>query len=151
MRIVVVFCAVVGCAYQPGSFSSPLREFVGQRVTVGCLDLAVDRRADLSIGPVLAYAFANRCDHAAVVDLGAAAVIGRSAAGGELALRPYDPRGEVHAAEIDGRDVGGEALAYTAERTMVRLCVDAAGLAHAGAPHWLCVGDAPHLVAGSTP
>lgn len=147
----MVFCAVVGCAYQPGSFSSPSREFVGQRVTVGCLDLAVDRRADLSIGPVLAYEFANRCDHAAVVDLGAAAVIGRSAGGGELALQPYDPRGEVHAAELDGRDVGGEVLAYTADRAMVRLCVDAAGLAHTGAPRWLCVGDAPHLVAGRSP
>jgi len=51
MRIALA-CALVGCAYQPGSFAHAPKDFAGQQVTVGCLDLTVERRADLSIGPV---------------------------------------------------------------------------------------------------
>jgi len=61
--------ALAGCAYQPGSFRYAPHEFPGQRATVGCLDIAIERRADLPIGPVLSYQFANRCDRAAVICL----------------------------------------------------------------------------------
>ncbi|HEX8115424.1 MAG TPA: hypothetical protein VF516_47180, partial [Kofleriaceae bacterium] len=100
-------CALVGCAYQPGSFAHAPHDFVGQRVTVGCLDVAVERRTDLSVGPaldpVLGYQFGNRCDHPALVDLGAVAVIGRNPAGADVALRPYDPRHELRPVALDGR------------------------------------------------
>ena len=79
MRYSIAILVLGGCAYQPGSFAHVARDFHGQRATVGCLDVAVERRTDVAVGPVLAYQFANRCDHAATIDLGAAVVVGRSA------------------------------------------------------------------------
>src|SRR5262249_31046153 len=121
-------CALAGCAYKPGSFAYP-QAFPGQHATSGCLDIAVERRTDLPIGPVLGYQFANRCDHPATVDLGAVSVVGRDAAGSELALRPYDPRGELHPVVLDARNMGAESLVYPADRAVSQLCVDVATLA----------------------
>src|ERR1051325_10419313 len=73
MRIALLSCALIGCAYKPGSFASGQNRFPGQHATVACLDLAVERRPDLPIGPVLGYQFANRCDHPTTVDLGSVA------------------------------------------------------------------------------
>jgi hypothetical protein len=155
MRIALLSCALIGCAYQPGSFAHTPKGFAGQRVTIGCLDVAVDRRADLAIGPaigpVLDYRFANRCDHATMVDLGAVAVVGRNADGSDLPLRPYDPQAELHPVALDGRNAGGEALAYPADREILEVCVDAASLAHADAPRWLCFGNPVHPVVGRLP
>lgn len=151
MRIALLPCALIGCAYQPGSFAHAPSSPAGQRVTIGCLDLAVERRADLTIGPVLDYRFANRCDHAEMVDLGGAAVVGRSAEGREVALAPYDPQGELHRVALDGRNSGREALAYPATHQMVEVCVDAATLIHQGEPRWLCFGSALHPVVGGVP
>ncbi len=137
MRVALV-CALVGCAYQPGSFARAPHDFVGQRVTVGCLDIAVERRADLTLGPVLGYQFGNRCDHPALVDLGAARVIGHDPQGADVVLRPYDPRREIRPVELDGRSAGAEALAYASDRSMLEVCADAAALAHAEPPRWLC-------------
>ena len=139
MRVALV-CALVGCAYQPGSFAHAQHDFVGQRVSLGCLDIAVERRADAAMGPVLGYQFGNRCDHPALIDLGAARVIGRDAQGADVALRPYDPQREIRPAEIDGRGVGAEALAYASDRPLSEVCADAAALAHAVPPRWLCFG-----------
>lgn len=150
MRIVLA-CALAGCAYQPGSFAYSPQDFAGQRTTVGCLDVAVDRRADLSIGPVLSYQFANRCDHAAVVDLGAVAVVGRNEQGADVPLRPYDPRGELHPAALDGRSAGAEALAYPSDRPMPQVCADAASLVHQAPPRWLCFGGPARPVVGRAP
>lgn len=113
-------------------------DFVGQRITVGCVDVAVERRADAAIGPVLGYQFGNRCDHPALIDLGAVAVIGRDPQGADVALRPYDPHREIRPAELDGRGVGVEALAYASDRPLPEVCADAAALAHAVPPRWLC-------------
>jgi hypothetical protein len=146
MRVALV-CALVGCAYQPGSFAHAPHDFVGQRVSVGCLDIAVERRADLAIGPVLGYQFGNRCDQPAVVDLGAVAVIGRNPEGADVALRPYDPGREIRPAALDGRSVGAEALAYGSDRPVLEVCADAAALAHAAPPRWLCFA-APAAAAG---
>ena len=150
MRIALASCALVGCAYQPGSFAYPQQAFTGTQVTVGCLDLAVERRADLSLGPVLGYQFANRCDRATVVDLGAAVVVGRNAAGADVALRAYDPRIELHPVTLDGRNVGAEALAYPSDRAMPQVCLDAASVVHAAPPRWLCFAAAAGRV-GSVP
>jgi hypothetical protein len=150
MRIALV-CALSGCAYQPGSFAHAPLDFAGQRVTVGCLDIAVDRRADVAIGPVLGYQFANRCDRATLVDLGAARVIGRSPQGADAVLRPYDPRGEIHPVALDGRSVGAEALAYPSDRPQPEVCADAAALVHAAPPRWLCFAAPARPVAGGAP
>jgi hypothetical protein len=147
-----------GCGYRPGSFAGSEGGFVGERTTVACLDVAIERRPDLSIGPVLKYQFANRCDHTATVDLGAAGVVGRTVDGADVALRPYDPRAELHPVVLDGRNVGSEALAYPADRAMSQLCVDVAALVRDrrdgpdgrdGTPRWLCLGGPGPAVAGS--
>jgi hypothetical protein len=151
MRIALLPCALIGCAYQPGSFAHAPSSPGGQRVTLGCVDLAVERRADLAVGPVLDYRFANRCDHPEMVDLGALPVVGRSAEGSEVALAPYDPQGELHATALDGRSIGGEALAYPAAHPMVEVCVDAARLIHHSAPRWLCFGSAARPIVGGVP
>jgi hypothetical protein len=151
MRIALLACALIGCAYQPGSFAHAPSGPAAQRVTVGCLDLAVERRADLSIGPVLDYRFANRCDHPQMVDLGAIAVVGRSAERGDVPLAPYDPQGELHPVALDARNAGGEALAYPASRQILEVCVDVATLIHLGSPRWLCFGRAPGPVVGGVP
>jgi hypothetical protein len=151
MRIALAW-VLAGCAYQPGSFTYSAHDFTGQRATVGCLDIAIERRADASIGPVLDFQFANRCDHAAVVDLGAVAVVGHGPDGGEIALRPFDPRAELHPAALDGRSVGTEALAYPSARAVPQICADAAALVHASPPRWLCFGaQAVAPAAGGAP
>jgi len=151
MRVALV-CALVGCAYQPGSFAHAPHDFVGQRVTVGCLDIAVERRADLvagpAIGPVLGYQFGNRCDRPAVVDLAAVAVIGRNPQGAGAALRAYDPRHEIRPAALDGRSAGAEVVAYASDAPVAEVCADAAALAHAAPPRWLCFA-APAGAGGS--
>jgi len=141
MRIALVSCALVGCAYRPGSFSFPPPSSGGQQVTVGCLDVAIHRRADGALGPVLGFQFANRCDRPVIVDFAAMVVTGRDAQGGELALRPYDPHREVRPLLLDGRNVGAEALLYVADRAVPQVCVDAAGLVHAAPPSWQCFGS----------
>jgi hypothetical protein len=143
-------CALAGCAYKPGSFASSKSEFTGQRASVGCLDIAVDRKGDLEIGPVLAFQFANRCDRVTTIDLGAAVVIGRSAEG-DVPLLPYDPAGEIKPVALDGRTIGGETLAYPANRALPQVCIDVATLAQAGASQWLCIGADPTAVAGKEP
>jgi len=146
---VCAVCAVDACAYQPGSFASAHQAFSGARATVGCLDVAVERRGDLPIGPVLGYQFANRCDHAMPIDLAAVAVVGRDASGAELALRPYDPRAELHAVALDGRSAGGEALAYPASRAMPQVCVDVATLVRGEPARWLCLGGGAAVARGA--
>ncbi|HET7501288.1 MAG TPA: hypothetical protein VFK02_09810 [Kofleriaceae bacterium] len=131
---------LAGCGYRPGSFAWTQGAFTGERATVGCLDVAIERRPDVLIGPVLRYQFANRCDHLATVDLPAASVVGRTAEGAEIALAPYDPRAELRAAALDGRSAGSESLAYPADDPIAQLCVDLAALAHDPTPRWVCVG-----------
>lgn len=151
LRIALFSCALVGCAYQPGSFAYLPNGFSGQRATVGCLDVAVERRTDLPIGPVLGFQFANRCDQPAMIDLAAVAVVGRNAQGIDVTLTPYDPRAELHPVALDGRNVGAESLAYPADRTMPQVCADVATLAHLGTPRWLCFGAAARAVAARLP
>lgn len=140
MRYSLAALLLLGCAYKPGSFSHVTGGFHGQRTTVGCLDVAVERRADVQAGPVLAYAFANRCDLPTTIDLAAVPVIARSGAGDER-VRPYDPRRELAPTPLDGRTEAAEALAYTGsdDTRDGELCVDVGALGHAP-PQWLCFG-----------
>ncbi|MBA2540305.1 MAG: hypothetical protein H0V17_11760 [Deltaproteobacteria bacterium] len=136
--------AASGC-YTGGSFASGLTRFGGTRTTVGCLDLAIDRRDDEEGGPVLAYRFGNRCDRPQVVDLGNATVIGRDAEGVEHRLAPFDPRLEIRPLPIDARLAGGEVLAYPSHVDLVQVCVDAASIVHAQPERWLCFAKTPEL------
>ena len=137
---IVIVCAVAsGCAYKAGSFSHSQTYFAGQRASVGCLDLAVERRPDLPEGgTVLGYSVGNRCDRAATIDLRAVRVEGRTFDGQSAVLIPFDPRGEIRPLLLDGKRAGTEALAYHAEAPLAEVCVDVASLARSGAPQWMC-------------
>jgi len=143
MRGVWLAAALVGCAYRAGSFSAWGHEFAGQRATLGCLDLAIDRRADGPLGAVVAYDLGNRCDHAIRVDLSEAAVVGRTGSG-DVRLAPYDPMHELRAFWLDGRTVGRETIEYRSEEPIAArdLCVDAGSVVETG-PYWQCFSSAP--------
>lgn len=144
---------LVGCAYQPGSFHyrGATAWDTGQRATVGCLDIAVARRADRDASAVVDYRFGNRCTRPVAVDLARVAVVARYADGTEAALEPYDPKRELRPTPLDGRLAGGEALAYPSARGATQICVDAASLVHADQPHWMCFASQPEAVAEVTP
>lgn len=96
MRAAVLSVALTACAYRPGSFSHFRQDFPGQRTTVGCLDIAVERRPDLTGGgTVLAYELGNRCDHPALVDFTQGQVRARTYRGEDLTLVAYDPEGQL--------------------------------------------------------
>src|SRR5688572_558692 len=115
MRAAVLSVALIGCAYSPGSFSHFRQGFPGQRTTVGCLDVAIERRPDLiGGGTVLAYEFGNRCDRPAIVDLSRVTVVGRTYEGEQHELRAFDPSAEIRPLKLDGRLAGREAIAYPA-------------------------------------
>lgn len=136
---VVVPLALGGCAtYQPGSFSSRTVPFEGERTTVGCLDIAVARRSEPFVANIIQYQFANRCDRPALVDLGAVAVVGRTAQGAEVSLEPYDPDAEIKPFTLDARLVGQEALAYESSKPLTQICVDMASIGRATPAQWHC-------------
>jgi len=142
--IVVIGLTLVGCAYQPGSFQSPMQSFVGQLASIDCLDLAIERRPDLPAGDaVVSYAFGNRCDHPVIVDLAMADLFGRTSDGQQLALSAYDPFHELSIARLDGRAVGREAISYQSDVPLRDICVDAASIAHAAPSVWLCLAARP--------
>jgi hypothetical protein len=132
---------VAACAYRPGTFARYGQRFGGEPVTVGCLDIAIERRADRTPDePVVAYVFGNRCARSAVVDFAHARVIGRTDDGREVELAPFDPKHEIRALRVDGRWTGREALAYPAEVAIAQVCVDAASIAHEPRAQWVCLG-----------
>jgi hypothetical protein len=144
MRAAVLSVALVGCAYRPGSFSHVRQDFPGQRTTVGCIDLAVERRPDLpGGGTVLAYEFGNRCDRPATIDFTRASVKARTYGGEDLELAAYDPQWQIRPLRIDGRAAGREAIAYHADERLAEVCVDVASLAQQVPAQWLCF--ASHL------
>ena len=141
MRAAVLSVALIGCAYSPGSFSHFRHGFPGQRTTVGCLDLSVERRPDLiGGGTVLGYNFGNRCDRPATVDLSRVSVVGRTWEGQEVTLYAFDPNAQLRELQLDGRAAGFEAIAYPADEKMKfsEICVDVATVAHTSPAQWLC-------------
>jgi hypothetical protein len=139
MRAVVLSVALAACAYSPGSFSHLRQNFPGQRTTVGCIDVSVERRPDLtSGGAVLAYEFGNRCDRPAPIDFTQAKVLARTYDGEDLTLEPWDPEYQIVPLAIDGRSAGAEAIAYLSDKRLAEVCVDVAGLTHQAPATWLC-------------
>jgi hypothetical protein len=142
MRAAVLTVALTACAYRPGSFSHLSQDFPGQRTTVGCIDLSVQRRPDLTGGgTVLAYEFGNRCDRPAMVDFTQVKVVARTFTGEDLTLEAFDPEWQIKPLQIDGRSSGREAIAYPADQRLAEVCVDAASLTHAAPARWLCFGS----------
>ena len=145
--LVTVGICLAGCAYQPGSFESLRQPFDGSRATVGCLDVAVTRRADPPAGvAVVSYVFGNRCDRPALVDLAGVDVVGRLANGHAVELTAYDPSHELAALWIDGRAVGHEAIAYRSTSPLREICVDAASIARTETVRWLCLASSSQEV-----
>jgi hypothetical protein len=139
MRAAVLSVALTACAYSPGSFSHFRQDFPGQRTTVGCIDLSVERRPDLSSGgTVLAYEFGNRCDRPATVDFTQLKVVARTYSGEDLTLAAFDPEWQIKPMQIDGRSAGAEAIAYPSDARLAEVCVDAASLTHEAPARWLC-------------
>jgi len=124
----LLLCAVVGCAYHPGSFELGPHHTGEQRASIDCLDIAVSRE-----GMRIRYQIGNRCDDPAVVDLSHVSVFGD----GKL-LRPYDPRLELRAARLDARMTAEEMIEYRDADTPRQLCVDLASIAHASPAKWQC-------------
>jgi len=140
----LVLAATAGCSYDPGAFAYPGRQFPGQRVTVGCLDISVDRRADMDDKVVLDYQFGNRCNESVVVDLVRVPVSGRTTTGEEVTLAAFDPKFEIVALRLAARQAGGEALAYSYpnEQALSQICTDAAAIDPGAREHrWLCFGS----------
>ena len=144
LRMAVLTSALAGCAYQPGSFSyaGPKPAPDGERVTVGCLDLAISRRLDYDASAVIEYWFGNRCNRTIEVDLQRVAVVGRFGDGREVELSPYDPQGELRTRRLSGRLTGREAIAYRTPRgSAAQVCVDAASIVRADPARWVCFGS----------
>lgn len=129
------------CAYQPGSFHDARGYFVGTRITVDCVDLAVARQPDLRDGcKVIGFAFANRCDRPATIDLASMRVVGRTRRG-DVDLVAYDPKRELRPLLLDGGAAGREAIAFEGGREVDRVCIDAGSLARTTGPRWVCTDD----------
>jgi hypothetical protein len=137
-RCAVAAVVLAGCAYEPSTFTFMTRPSQGTRATIGCLDLAISSGPTAGV-PILAYEFGNRCDRSTVVDLGRARVVGYSATGAVYPLAPYDPRGEIRPALLDGRDRGRERIAYYTGVNVLDVCVDVAAIAGETPAQWLCL------------
>lgn len=143
VRVAVLALVASGCGYKPGAFTGPAEPFTGRPSTVGCLDLAVTRKPDSKVGPVLAFDFGNRCLTPAVVDFQHARVEGVTVHGQRIALAPYDPQFEIALARVDARGLGHEAIAYAATEPLTQLCIDEATIAHVAGAAWQCFVEAP--------
>jgi hypothetical protein len=139
MRGAWLLALVASCAYKAGAFSAWGHDFRGRRTTVGCLDVAIERRVDHPTGPVLAYDIGNRCDGAVTVDLARVAVMAMGA-DGKIQMQPFDPEHELRALSLDGRALAAEAIEYRSETIVApeELCVDVASLIALDPPNWQC-------------
>jgi hypothetical protein len=155
MRVALATVVVIsGCSYKAGSFAYPTTTFAGQRTTVGCLDIAINRRADQFESAILDYSFGNRCDDPVVIDLLKVNVVGRTLSGDEIALAPYDPRFEITVEKLDAAVAGREALAYPypdPSSGFTQVCVDAASLVPGQAPQWMCFASTAATMDKPTP
>lgn len=136
--LLVVF---VGCTYYPNSYRDLRGSFPGTRETVGCIDIAVDKGSDaLAEGPVVAYAFGNRCRHPVWVDLSALHVRGRTEDGVEHDLIAFDPQHELRPEPLDAMFAGRENIEYVSTQPVVQVCVDIGGIdgAQSHYEQWVC-------------
>lgn len=131
---------VVGCSYHGDAFSDIHGSFDGQRQTIGCVDIAIDKSDDPSNeGPVVSYAFGNRCRYAVPLDFTAVHVVGRTADGATHELVAFDPHHEIQPLSIDALITGRENIEYVAPEPIVEVCVDLSGITNAPVQTpWVC-------------
>jgi hypothetical protein len=120
---------LAGCSYHPNAFSDIHGPFDGHHQTIGCLDLAVDN-GEPSEGPVVSYAFGNRCRYPVPLDLTAVHVRGHSADGVEHELIAFDPNHELRPLELDALLSGRENIEYVGAG-MTNICIDLTGITNA--------------------
>ena len=126
-----------GCTttYSPGAlFAAPEASTHAARRR-GCVDIKASLVADDRVprsSALIAYELGNGCDDGHVVDLTNIKVTGR-AGDRETKLAPYDPRVQLHAADLDGRMVGDEAVRYDGPAGSIfdQICVDFRGAVEA--------------------
>jgi hypothetical protein len=128
LRIASACVLFAACAYRPGAFEYSGYEFPGRRFTFGCVDAAIALRVPDDLRPAISYELGNRCDQAAMVDLGAAYVTARASDGPEIELIAFDPLHEIRPAPLDGRMFASEAIQYrsASSQTLADVCVDPA-------------------------
>jgi hypothetical protein len=135
--IIVAGCACAGC-YQSGQIINDARWHQDRAtVVLGCVDLAVSVGGDPEVtpdDPVVRVWFGNRCHRSVPLDFTRLRVDG---------FAIVDPRGEVHAGELEANAQGHEALelAPSAGGTAAHdpLCVDLSGVVpDAPAPAPIC-------------
>lgn len=151
MRSLAVLALAGGCwSYKADSFRYPGHRFPGQRVTIDCLDLAIERRVDMVIdgndAAILGYQFGNRCDEPTIVDLVRVPVIGRTVDGDEVTLTPFDPEMQMMALRLDAGSAGGEAIAYPTTEPLAQVCADASAIGGAPRGKWLCFSATPKVL-----
>lgn len=148
ITIVAGALAGAGCSYHAGSFRGPWSEFPSQRVTLGCVDLAVGRDdRGYARGPVVEYAFGNRCDHRVELDLASLRVVSRGVDGELRPLVAYDPRRELRPLPLIALSSGSESIEYrdaydTPAAAHASICIDVGGAVAgvARTERWLCTG-----------
>jgi hypothetical protein len=140
--VILALPVAAACAYKPGTFTHRNNSFPGQRTTIGCLDLAIHRRAQLELeGVTLGFEFGNRCPHPTPVDLANVRVLAQTTSGKRITLSAFDPNWEIRPLVIDGRAAGGEAIEYHSDEPLVSVCVDAASIAQNREEKWLCFSN----------
>ncbi len=121
---------LTGCVYTPASLARLPTD--GNARVVGCLNIAVNVRRD----PVLAFEVANLCPHPVAVEFRNVVVRAWAEDGAEHRPVPWDPRGELFEAQIDGHDRERVVLDFPVEVATPHFCVDVARLNVDGpAPH----------------
>jgi hypothetical protein len=140
----VIAVAVAGCSYHAGTYADYRGGFPGTRFTTPCLDLAIGPARDPQArGPVVSYAFGNRCDHRVTLDLASVRAIARELDGRQRPLVAYDPRGEIEVATLGALGFGREQIEYVDPvGAAAEWCVDIGGI-DGSAPRverWVCMG-----------
>ncbi len=138
LLLVAIGClaSAVACrGYRPGTLTP---EASGEVRTVGCIDVAVvPVRDSAAVGPVAGFTFANRCDAAVRVNLGAIRAVGEYYAGARQPMALFDPNREVRPGMLEARAIAREVLEYqlpSAPGSLpARLCLDLAGIDPAAA------------------
>lgn len=137
MRTALVTLLLAGCAYDAGSFRSPLAPFSGTPITIGCLDLTVARGSDsFTRGALVEVSFGNRCDHRITLDL-----TSLNATAHGVRLTVWDPRRELEVAALPARMSGTETFEYREAAPDEQVCIDIGGV-NREAPrteNWVCL------------
>ena len=129
-RLCLLLLVLPACAYRPDTLAVVTAgPDAGQLRTIGCLDFAISPLSDPEAeGPAAELIFANRCDEAVVVDLGAIRATAVLFDGSRLALWPYDPEGELRRATLDARARANENIEYQLPASLQEhpqhLCLD---------------------------